>query len=302
MKPVGGSLAKQEEAAVRQLRQDLAGARISHAYLFSGRDPAKLRELAFSFAQTLLCTSPAAGEACGACPSCRAFKRRAHPDFHFLEAQGSTLKVEQIRLWRPFFNYQPQLGRHQVFCLEGPEHLTAPAANSLLKVLEEPLARTVFLLLTRDCRVLLPTLVSRCRVLAFRSGGEEDSSCSREARDLSASISRLLWEGKESELLRALRLSGPDRAAARDLLKILFGDLEAIYLTRRSLVCRKPERAREELDALESLLECLVALERGIFFLEANLQTSLVLALTLRTVQKRLRGLKDVKAFSGSED
>ncbi|MDH7578334.1 MAG: DNA polymerase III subunit [Bacillota bacterium] len=299
----GGSLSKWgEEPAVRQLLQDLIGAQIAHAYLFSGPVPERTREAALSFARSLLCAALEGGESCGTCPSCRAWARQAHPDFHLLEASGSSLKVEQIRLWRPFFNYRPQIGKRQVFLLEGPELLTAPAANSLLKALEEPLPQTVFLLLTGDYRALLPTIVSRCRLVVFRSGERTPGRSSQgfAAPEKAALISRLLREGKESELIGAVRRFGPDRAAARELLKFLVADLEQVYRARRDLFCREPgtmysagerERARTGIELLESLLECLVSLERGLSLLEANAQVSPVLALTLRRVQRRLRQL-----------
>ncbi len=280
----------EEEPAVRQLLQDLVGAQVAHAYLFSGGALERKKEAALSFAQALLCTALESGGPCGICPSCRAWARRAHPDFHFLEPQGNSLKIGQIRAWRPFFNYRPRLGKHQVFFLEAPELLTAPAANSLLKALEEPLPRTVFLLVTGDYRTLLPTLVSRCRLLIFRQ--QEEGAPGRTLQDLAepakaASITRLLWEGKESELLGAVRLFGPDREAGRGLLNFVLADLERIYRTQRSLICQGAGDAETGL----GLLECLAILERGLSLLEANVQVSLLLALTLRKAQKRLQEL-----------
>lgn len=271
----------EEEPAVMQLLQDLRQNRMSHAYLFLGSDLEKKKEVAGAFAQGLLCYNLEAGEPCGVCLSCEAFGRSSHPDFHPLEVRGNSLKIDQIRNWRSLFGYHPFLGRYQVFLLLFPERMTLPAANSLLKALEEPIPQTVFLLITEDDRLPVPTVVSRCRLCVFRGCRRSPSKEKAEGFD---QIYQLLWEEKQSALLRAVRLFGQDRSAAQDLLKFMFDRLEEVYREQKN---RVPDTAGLK-KVLLDLAECLGTLLRGIILLEENIQVPLLLTLTLREVQRRL--------------
>jgi len=254
-----------------QLKEDLKKGSIAHAYLMAGRSSEEKKEIVMWFVQGLLCLEPEDGHPCNACISCQAWLQQLHPDFHYLQPEGSSLKMDQLRLWSSFFRYRPNLGRHQVFFLEQPELLTAPAANSLLKVLEEPLPGTVFLLATEDERSLLPTIVSRCRVVYFRGGGEKLGS--EEEKQKADSFFRILKDGTPAELLKELRLLGTDRGAARNLLQAVLSVLEREYRLERK----------------SSLADCLCLLLEGMRQLEDNASVPLVLSLTLYQVQKRLQ-------------
>ncbi len=264
---------ERESTAARQLKEDLHRGSIAHAYLLAGRSPEQKREVVPLFVQALLCQEPEGGLPCGLCASCRAWEHGAHPDYHSLQPDGSSLKIDQIRVWHSFFRYRPDLGRHQVFLLEQPELLTVPAANSLLKILEEPLPGTVFLLVTEDERSLMPTIVSRCRVVFFRNN-EEKYIETVEDDEETGRIAGVLKNGTHSELLKAVRLMGTDRSAAQDLLKGLLAVLEREYRT-----CSQGIR--------EAV--CLELLLKGMRQLDDNASVPLVLALTLYRVQRELQ-------------
>jgi len=253
-----------------QLKEDLKKGSIAHAYLMAGRSSEEKKEIVMWFVQGLLCLEPEDGHPCNACVSCQAWLQQLHPDYHYLQPEGNSLKMEQLRLWNSFFRYRPNLGRHQVFLLEQPELLTAPAANSLLKVLEEPLPGTVFLLTTEDERSLLPTIVSRCRVVYFRGGGEKLGSGEEQEAD---SFVRILKDGTPAKLLKELRLLGSDRGVARNLLQAVLTVLEREYRFERK----------------SSLATCLSLLLEGMRQLEENASVPLVLSLTLYRVQRKLQ-------------
>jgi DNA polymerase-3 subunit delta' len=274
----------EHEPAVRQLQQDVRGGQVAHAYLLAGPATRCKQEAVNCLVGVLLCQAPEAGEACGRCDSCAAWKQQAHPDYHPLKPEGASVKIDQIRQWRSFFNYHPQLGRYQVFSLNAPELLTEAAANSLLKILEEPLPRTVFLLATEDERALLPTIVSRCRVVLFRTRQEDVQPAAGEDDALN-SLRRLIWEGSEAELLREVRLLKLDRSAAANLLRCLLADFEQLYRTARNQVQSGQGNTRIS----KGLLECLDVILTGLQLLDDNISVSLLLALTLRALQKRLR-------------
>jgi DNA polymerase-3 subunit delta' len=281
----------EHEPAVRQLRQDVQSGQPAHAYLLAGPATKCKQDAANTFAQALLCLTSERGEPCGACDSCHAWEQRAHPDYHFLEPDGNSLKIEQIRQWQPFFSYPPQLGRRQVFFLSAPELLTEAAANSLLKALEEPLPQTVFLLATEDERALLPTLASRCRVVLFRSWrppgetpGKDELSFEDGDKAATASLQKLIWGASEAELMRQVRLIKLDRPAAGRLLRSLLAELEQSY--RRA---RNQAMTGQDTGISRSLLECLDVILTGQQLLDDNVSVPLLLALTLRALQKRLR-------------
>jgi len=254
-----------------QLKEDLKNGAIAHAYLMSGRSSEEKKEIVMWFVQGLLCLEPEDGHPCNSCVSCRAWLQQVHPDYHYLQPEGSSLKMDQVRLWNSFFRYRPNLGRNQVFLLEQPELLTAPAANSLLKILEEPLPGTVFLLTTEDERSLLPTIVSRCRVVYFRGGGEKLGS--GEENQETGGFFRIMKYGTPAELLKEVRLLGTDRGAARDLLQAVLIVLEREY----------------RVDRKASLAACLSLILEGMRQLEGNASVPLVLSLALYRVQKKLQ-------------
>lgn len=254
-----------------QLKEDLKKGAIAHAYLMAGRSSEEKKEIVMWFVQGLLCLEPEDGHPCNACLSCQAWLQQVHPDYHYLQPEGSSLKMNQLRLWDSLFRYRPNLGRHQVFLLEQPELLTATAANSLLKILEEPLPGTVFLLTTEDERSLLPTIVSRCRVVYFRGGGEKLGS--GEENQEADRFLKILKNGTPAELLKEVRLLGTDRGVARNLLQAVLTVLEREYRLER----KRP------------LAACLRLLLEGMRQLEENASVPLVLSLTLYRVQKKLQ-------------
>jgi len=267
--------------AARLLREDLRRGSPAHAYLFSGHSPQEKGKAARLFAQALLCQNPSDGDPCNLCASCRFWENGGHPDYHFLQPEGSSLKIDQIRAWRSFFRYSPHLGRHQVFHLEQPELLTIPAANSLLKILEEPLPGTVFLLVTEDEGFLLPTVVSRCRVILFR-GLREDGSSRKAQGDGGAGekIAGVIRDGGPAQLLREARLLGNDRSAARELFRDLLAGFEQEYCTQRSGSFSPAVREAA----------CLKLLLKGLRQLDDNASVPLVLAVTLYRVQQAAQG------------
>lgn len=283
----GVCLMDREQPPENQLIQDLRSNRLSHAYLFLGSNLEEKKREAFFLAKALLCTNLQQGKPCQVCYSCRAFARQVHPDFHLLEARGASLKIDQVREWEPFFGFRPIAGRNQVFMIIAPERLTLPAANSLLKILEEPLPQTVFVLVTEDDRTLLPTIVSRCRVIAFRGPSRESTSATETKSDYT-SVYQLLWKGKRAELLREIRLLGQERQKAEKLLEFLSRHLEQYYNTRKRQVGNNPKWRV----LLLQVLECIHLLLQGRRYLEENLQVSLVLVTVLTEVQKRLQKLQ----------
>ena len=165
--------------------------RFAHAWLIHGLAGIGKRRFALAAAAGLLCESPQAGIACGHCVACTWLAAGNHPDLRRIrpdavavqegddtpdesvdstagaarKAPSRDIRVEQLRSLHDWFNTATHRGGWRVAVLYPAEALNIISANALLKVLEEPPAHTLFLLVADAPDRLLPTLVSRCRRL-----------------------------------------------------------------------------------------------------------------------------------------
>ncbi|MDP9001052.1 MAG: DNA polymerase III subunit [Myxococcota bacterium] len=180
---------RSQSTAVETLRRAVASERVHHAHLFDGPDGVGKELTAFGLAQALVCERRPKGsaDACGTCSACvRAVprpgaRRPIHPDVVVLERglydpatigrrspEVQDISIDQVRtlvLSRSAF--PPYEGRAKVFIVRRAEELSQPAANALLKTLEEPGARTHFVLLSSCADALLPTIRSRTQRVRF---------------------------------------------------------------------------------------------------------------------------------------
>ncbi len=146
------------------LLRTLSNQRVAHAYLFEGPEGVGKRLTALAFTRALFCQN---GTGCGKCPSCLKVDNLNHPDLHLLQANGSALKIDQIRTLQQELSLRPLEGSYKVCLIDGAEYFTNGAANALLKTLEEPQSGTIIILLTNQPEKLLPTIRSRCQRLPF---------------------------------------------------------------------------------------------------------------------------------------
>ncbi|SMC22274.1 DNA polymerase-3 subunit delta' [Desulfacinum hydrothermale DSM 13146] len=152
--------------AKRFLAHLLRTGNLPHALLLSGMEGIGKGRLALELAKGLNCRVPPASEtgalACGACEACDKIARRVHPDVVWVEREGTTIKLARIKEVRERCRVRPFEGAFRVTIIQDAQALTEEAGNALLKILEEPPPRNVFILLALDAQMLLPTLVSRC--------------------------------------------------------------------------------------------------------------------------------------------
>ncbi|MFH1375694.1 MAG: AAA family ATPase [Patescibacteria group bacterium] len=179
------------ENRLAELERDLLSDQLSHAYLFAGPPEVGKFTAAKAFAKFALC----ANGVCGKCEDCRQIRANIHPNLTIVDelwieginenfeaiakksnfnqthrsrnpkAKTDTIRIEDLReILARIHNTRD--GR-QIFIIHNIERLNRESANHFLKTLEEPPPRTTFLLTTNNLPLLLPTLVSRCRVLQF---------------------------------------------------------------------------------------------------------------------------------------
>jgi len=161
-----------QERVVAQLRRAIECDRVPHAYLFSGPRGAPLYDTAIALAMAMCCQR-ARGEGCGECDPCAKIASGIHPDVITLVREGAAqiVPIENIRnqvIAR--MGHSPHEGEVRVIIVEEATSLAAPAANALLKTLEEPPARTLFVMCTTAPEQLLPTIRSRCQRVRFAGG------------------------------------------------------------------------------------------------------------------------------------
>ena len=148
------------------LARAVASGRASHAYLFVGAPGSGKLDAAWALAQALLCENGG----CGACDACVRVARHTHPDVHHLTPESATgYLIAQIRDLLDDVALAPIRAQRKVYIIERAEQLRANSANALLKTLEEPPAGVTFILLGTAQDTILPTIVSRCQCVPFRT-------------------------------------------------------------------------------------------------------------------------------------
>jgi DNA polymerase III subunit delta' len=144
------------------------GAGMIHAWLFTGPPGSGRSVAARAFAAALQCAS---GTGCGECPGCRTTMAGTHADVRLVVPEGLSISVAEMRALVQTSARRPTGGRWQVVIIEDADRLTEGAANALLKAVEEPPERTVFLLCApSDHPDDVPiTIRSRCRPVTLRT-------------------------------------------------------------------------------------------------------------------------------------
>lgn len=247
----------------QRLRQQLQDGKVAHAYLFAGGMGVGKLPMALAYASALLCKNPQAGEACGSCSSCRMTREWAHPDLHFVfPVAGSKFTSDHfLAEWRNQLSesiyFSPnqwlhriemgnkqaiigvaeselilqklsltsQQGGYKVIVIWQPERMNEPTANKLLKILEEPTAQTVFLLVSDVPDKILETIRSRTQRIDFLPLSEgEIANALMEQRFLSPEDARSvahLSEGSYTKALAQLTAGGEDNSHFEQFVEVM---------------------------------------------------------------------------------
>lgn len=169
----------------RTLKHLLANGRVPNSMLFAGDEGIGKRQFALQLAKAFICVEPTnAGEACDACAACRRVDTfnfptsdkgddydfvffSKHPDVGSVIPFRRNVRIGAIRALEREANFRPFEGRSRVFVIDDADKMADPAANALLKTLEEPSATTHLFLISSRPDSLLPTIRSRCQTLRF---------------------------------------------------------------------------------------------------------------------------------------
>src|SRR3989338_4068853 len=140
---------------------------LGHAYLFYGLNGLGKNTLAQYFIKSIYCCSNQSP--CDSCAHCRQIVRQIHPDIIYLECQPGkkNITIEQVREARAKIHRGTFLNSHKIIFIRDAQTLSLAAANGLLKILEEPTAKTIFIFLTPTLKGIPETILSRVQVIKF---------------------------------------------------------------------------------------------------------------------------------------
>ena len=201
------------EQAITRLREMVNTQRIPHAILLSGESGVPKLPVAMAFAQYLHCKNPVTGDTCGKCPSCLQHQSFNHPDTFFsfpvLKKDKIDTSDDFLEQWKEFLttgrtetqqrwlatlrseekrpqiyvheseiilhrmNLAPYSSKYKVIIMWLPENMKPECANALLKIIEEPFADSIFVLVTDNKSAVLPTIISRTQEIPLLRPSDE---------------------------------------------------------------------------------------------------------------------------------
>ncbi len=156
-----------QKVITETLKNAIQSNRVAHGYIFSGARGVGKTTTARILAKALNCAKGPAIMPCGECDSCREIAAGNSVDVFEIDA-ASNRGIDEIRELRENVRYLPARDRYKVFLIDEAHMLTTEAFNALLKTLEEPPPRTLFILATTEAHKLPTTIQSRCQHFAFR--------------------------------------------------------------------------------------------------------------------------------------
>lgn len=245
-------------------------ASLPHALLLRGCAGIGKQDFALELARSLLCKTPVETHACGVCANCVWFKEMHHPDFRLISpeeaesaddapkkkaAKKSQISVAQIRQLIDYLSLsQHEANGYRVILIAPAETLNIASANALLKMLEEPPANTLFLLVSNQPQRLLPTIISRCQAIDMPLPSKQDALNWLKQQNVTNAESLLDYAGGAP--LTALQASA-DTGLTNDLIKQLaLGAKLQPFMCAPALLSLGMERA---IDALQKWIFDLTA-------------------------------------------
>ena len=154
------------------LEKSIKQNKTSHSYLFIGIEGIGKKLFAIEFAKAILCLNEE--KYCNKCKSCIEFDTNNNPDFSYIEPDGNSIKIEQIRNLQKRIQEKPVISNKKVYIINDAHLMTQEAQNCLLKTLEEPPEFATIVLIGSNETQFLPTIKSRCTIMHFNKIEKEE--------------------------------------------------------------------------------------------------------------------------------
>ena len=210
---------------------------MTHAWLFTGPPGSGRSNAAIAFAAALVCKNGG----CSNCADCMATITNSHADVELIKTEGLSIKIDGIRELISRASWAPSVAAWRVVVIEDADRLTDSAANALLKVVEEPGLRTVWLLCAPTLTDVLPTIRSRCRHLSLRTPSTKAITKLLIERDLiDAKTAQFVAKASGGHIGRARRLATDTNSKEnrKNIMKLPFTikDIASAYKAAQYLV------------------------------------------------------------------
>ena len=191
---------------------------MTHAWLFTGPPGSGRSNAALAFAASLVCSAGG----CGDCVDCRTALSGSHADVELIQTEGLSIKIDEIRELITRAAWTPSVATYRVVVMEDADRLTESAANALLKAVEEPSSRTIWLLCAPTVTDVLPTIRSRTRNLTLRTPSAAAVSALLQGEGISANLANFAAAASQGHIGRARYLARDQSARdiRNDILKL----------------------------------------------------------------------------------
>ena len=219
---------------------------MTHAWLFTGPPGSGRSNAALAFAAALVCKTGG----CNDCTDCKTALTGSHADVELIKTEGLSIKIDEVRELITRASWSPAVGNYRVVVIEDADRLTESAANALLKAIEEPGLRTVWLLCAPSSTDVLPTIRSRTRNLVLRTPSIAAVAELLEKEKFSPSMADFAARASQGHIGRARHLAKSEEARTRRqaILKIslMITDIASAFKAAQVLVEAAKAEAEEE--------------------------------------------------------
>ena len=219
---------------------------MTHAWLFTGPPGSGRSNAALAFAAALVCRNGG----CNDCTDCNTATTGSHADVELIKTEGLSIKIDEVRDLITRASCSPAVGNYRVVVIEDADRLTESAANALLKAIEEPGLRTVWLLCAPSSTDVLPTIRSRTRSLVLRTPSIAAVAKLLEKEKFSPAMADFAARVSQGHIGRARHLAKSEEARTRrqTILKIslMITDIASAFKAAQLLVDAAKAEAEEE--------------------------------------------------------
>ncbi len=226
---------------------------MTHAWLFTGPPGSGRSNAALAFAAALVCRNGG----CNDCTDCKTATTGSHADVELIKTEGLSIKIDEVRELITRASWSPAVGNYRVVVIEDADRLTESAANALLKAIEEPGLRTVWLLCAPSSTDVLPTIRSRTRSLVLRTPSIAAVAKLLEKEKFSPAMADFAARVSQGHIGRARHLAKSEEARTRRqaILKIslMITDIASAFKAAQVLVEAAKAEAEEEAERRDNV-------------------------------------------------